>query len=447
VAQFADLQAFVAGFVLLGAEQGLVAAATDAYSQGQSGRLHGALRAIRRRLVPPMLVVLAGLSFAAPWLIPTATGQEQHILPGALMIATLAAQLLVRPWQSVINGAKDFKLLARIRIGETLASLAVVAPLVLLWQVDGALYSLAGINLAVLAVNAWHVRRLPPPPGTVTGDDGSSVGLLVRFGAATLVTGLLATGLAIVVRRRIIENLGLDTAGLYQVAYALTQQYLGLVLGAMSAYSFPAFRTVHANLPELRREVASTLRGALLVIVPVIALLVTLRLPFIHLLFSRDYLAADAMLQVQLAGDLFKVIAWALGMPILASGRIGLHVALEVLLGSTWLLGVEVWTRWLGPLGPPLGFAGNQVLMCLVYGAIGRRLFGLRFDGALWRLLVASVALLALALALARMPLSVALAGTLVGVGLWAWLCVTRDEARSGLQFVLNRVRRGRGAA
>ena len=33
------------------------------------------------------------------------------------------------------------------------------------------------------------------------------------------------------------------------------------------------------------------------------------------------------MLRVQLLGDLFKVVAWAIGLPILASGRVGTHLA------------------------------------------------------------------------------------------------------------------------
>lgn len=447
VAQFADFQMLISGFLLLGAEQGLLAVATDAYAHGRPALLQSVLALVRKRLMPLGILVLAGLALASPWLIPSVTGQPHYVLPGALMIVTLSAQLLVRPWQCVMNGAKAFPLLARARVLETVLSFAVLLPLALGWHLEGALYSLALTNVAALAANAWVYRQVPPPQdlGTPEPAGPTPLNTLFRFGSAALVTAMLGNGLGLLVRRRMIALLGLDVSGLYQVASSLTQQYLGLVLTAMAAYSFPAYRAVYLDPSRLRGEVNHTLRGALLVIVPIIAILLTLRMVFIRVLFSADYLPAEQMLRIQLMGDFFKVVAWSLGLTILASGRVRLHVLLELLLGSTWLLGVESLTRAWGPLGPPLAFSANQVLMCVVYYAIMHRTMGFRIEPGNWRLMALSLGMLALVNALTGQPLPVSLACTVGLLAMWVWLCVQRAELQGLLRYVTDRVRRRTG--
>lgn len=292
--------------------------------------------------------------------LPKVTGQPDYLLPGALAIGALAAQLLIRPWQAIINGAQNFRLLARARLAESLFGLAFLVPLALGWHLLGALYSLALLQIVSLLTTLWAWRQLAPPNVPDLADAlepiESASKTLLRFGAASLVGIAIGNGLSLALRRVIIAKLGLDSSGLYQVAYGLTQQYLTLVLGAMSAYSFPAFRAVHRDPVKLAQEVNQTLRGALLIIVPIIAILLVFRQQFIWLLFSKDYLPAGDMLRVQLIGDLFKVMAWALGLPILASGRAGLHISLELLLSCTWLLALFFGCDFLGAQGPSWAF-------------------------------------------------------------------------------------------
>jgi O-antigen/teichoic acid export membrane protein len=353
----------------------------------------------------------------------------------------------VRPWQCVLNGAKAFALMARARVWEMALAFAVMTPLVLVWHVEGALYSIALTNLVALFTNWWMFRKLAPvqeAPAATVGEV-APLRTLLRYGSAALATAMLGNGLGLLVRRRIITHLGLDTSGLYQVAFSLTQQYLGLVLSAMAVYSFPAYRAVRSEPARMREEVNHTVRGALLVIVPIIAVLLTLRTVFIRALFSADYLAAEQMLRIQLMGDFFKVVAWALGLTILASGRVRVHVLLEVLLGSTWLIGVETLTRTFGPLGPPLAFSLNQVLMCVVYYTIMHRSMQFRIERGNWRLMAVSLALLAAVNASTAWALPISVAFTLAGVGIWAWLCVKPSELRGLMRYVTERVRRRTG--
>ncbi len=449
IAQMADWQALLATYVLLGTEQGLVALSADAWAQGSYASIHRLLRLVRRKVAPMVAVVLLVLALASPWLMPALSGLNSTVWAGAAGTLSLLLQLWVRPRQSVLNGAKAFGLVARSRLIESLTAVAMVIPLVLAFGLPGALWSLAAVHVSSLIGTAWVWRQFALPaavdaPPASADADATDMRTLRQFAGALLISGGAASLLGLLLRRRIIDLLGLEQAGLYQVAYALTLQYLGLVLGAMSAYSFPSYRTASQQPGQLGVEVNQTLRSVLLLVTPIIIGLLTARELLIWLLFSREYVGAADLLQIQLVGDLFKVVAWATGLTVLASGRVRLHVLLDLGFYVTWMVLVEVLTRSLGRYGPPTAFLANQILMCAVYAWVNRRAFAItpqRDNIAL--LTVSALAVGAAAwLGLAALPLR--LAGSAVVMAGWALLSVRRSEASAARQWLQGRLARFR---
>lgn len=430
VAQFADFQNFISGFMLLGMEQGIVAVATDAYVRGDPTAPGRLIQQVWQRSSRWSLPALALLALASPWLVPAVTGQSGHVWIAAVALCTLAVQLWIRPRTSILNGAKAFKLLARSRIIEALLGLALVVPLAGLWRLEGALWSVAGTQVVALLATWWVWRRSVPP----TVADGGLVSdteirqSLHRFGFASLIGLVIANGLSLALRRVLISTIGLEQTGLYQVAYSLTQQYLGIVLIAMALYSFTTYRAVSHDPAALQREVEQTLRGALLVITPIICVLLVSREWLIRLIFSADYLPAAEMLRVQLVGDLFKVIAWAIGLPIVASGRLGVHVTLEFVFSSALVVGAAVWTRALGPVGAAWAFTANVALACIVYLFVLRPTLAIGLTREVLKpVLVALAAVVTVALLATKPPIlriSLFFATMLV----WSAVAVRRSE-------------------
>ncbi|MBI5607679.1 MAG: oligosaccharide flippase family protein [Deltaproteobacteria bacterium] len=444
LAQLADWQTLLATYVLLGSEQGLVALSADAWARHSREGIERLLRVVRTRIAPPVALALLVLALASPWLMPAVTGHDGTVLAGAGATLSLLLQLWVRPRQSILNGAKAFGLIARSKIIESLSAVAVVIPLVLAFGLPGAMWSLAVVHLSSLLATAWVWRQLPLPAVAAQPEHGNSQEgkTLRQFGGAILITGGAASLISLLLRRRIIEVLGLEQAGLWQVAHSLTLQYLGIVLGAMSAYSFPAYRAAAQRPGQLEIEVNQTLRSVLLVITPIIVGLLTLREILILVLFSRDFSGAADLMQIQLVGDLFKVVAWATGLTLLASGRVWQHVALDLFFGGTWVLGVEIASRQAGGLGPSIGFAVNQVLMCIGYLAVNRWVFGLRVRRSNLGLLAGSAILIVGTALLSHAPLAVRALGAALGLLVWAWLGVRREEVVALRAWLASRIGR-----
>lgn len=446
LAQMADWQGLLAAYVLLGTEQGLVALSAEAWAQGNRPAIDRLLRLIRTKVAPPVVLGLVALAAASPWLMPEVTGHPGTVVAGAVGTLAMLLQLWVRPRQSILNGAKAFGLVARSRIIESVTATAMVLPLVLAFGLSGALWSLAVVQVSAFVATAWVWRSfaLPPPQSELVaaGADADSEDwkTIRRFAGGLLISTGMASLLGLILRKRVIVLLGLDQAGMYQVAYALTMQYLGIVLGAMSAYSFPTYRVAAQQPGQLAIEVNQTFRSVLLLVTPVIVGVLTLRDFLIWALFSRDYLGSADLLQIQLVGDLFKVVAWAMGLTILAAGRIRLHVLLELILGLTWLASVEVASRWFGRIGPSVGFLVNQVLMCIVYAAVNYRVFGLTVWRANLGLLAASGALVIGVAVLPHGNVVWRIAAAVGGVSLWAAVSVRKAEYHSARNWLLGRI-------
>lgn len=449
VAQFSDTSQLISALLLLGTEQGMVAIATDVYARGDEAALARLQAMVRRRVGVPAVAALLLAALTTPWTVPAITGQPDHALPMSIALLALAAQLLVRPWRAILTGAKALGLIARLDITTAVLGLMFVIPLVLARQVEGAVWSLATTQLAMLGAALWIWRRRPPVANAEAQQltDAEMASHLAIYGAGTLVSMLIGRGLSMAMRREIIWLHGLEEAGLYQVAYSLTQQYLTIVLGAMSAYTFPTYRAIWRDPERLVREIRSTLRGALLVITPIIIGLLGVRTLLIRLLFSADYLPAQDLLQIQLVGDLFKIIAWCVGLPILASGRVRVHVLLDLLLSSTLLLGVWAWSQAFGRLGPPIAFATNFGLATVVYLVAIWRIFGVGLGRDEVRTIAACAALvLGTALATDDDWLRSMLVSA-VAIGLFAGLVVRRQEWKALRALVERKLRRGGGSA
>jgi len=350
LSQVTDLQGLVGSLLLFGTELGIVAVVTDAYTKRSPTLLESTLRLVRTRLVWPSALLVLAVAASAPWWCAQVLGFEGHTFPIMIALASVALSTAGRVWNSALTGARVFKLLARSQIAEALLSVSVVVPFILLWSLDGALYSLAAANGVYLATRWWAFRRTPPPESgpdnTLT--DQVTIRLLMAFGSATIFLGLLGQAGTLLLRRRLIAGAGIDDAGQFQAVFGITQQYATLVLGAMSSFAFPSYRAVSGDRAALCNLTNNVLRGVLLVTVPTLVGLLVCREWVIRVLYASSFSSAEWLLRIQLFGDFFKMAGWAIGGTILASGFLRWHVSIDVLF---WLVLLGVAEAALGSLG------------------------------------------------------------------------------------------------
>jgi enterobacterial common antigen flippase len=186
------------------------------------------------------------------------------------------------------------------------------------------------------------------------------------------------------VRARIIRASGMDVAGNFDAAWAISMNQATLVLGSLQAYFLPALAQA-AGDAERRRHVSSVLALAIAVSATVIASIAALRGFAIEVLYSAKFAGAADFLRWTLVGDYFIVTAWVLAMPMIALADMRAFLAADAV-AQIVFLGLSF---WLARIGAPaeaaaMAFVASYALELVGCYAYVRRRLEWRFGVLGW---------------------------------------------------------------
>jgi len=312
---------------------------------------------------------------------------------------------------SLISGSQLAQLQGLRRIDD-IAKTAVVAGvlttvggIIAVWMLGS-----GGLVLFVLAqpvfmvlVAARYLARLPR--AAISMDFAalwrqwrSMAGLGITF----MFAGLLAIGGLLVARSLIVDRLGLDAAGHFQAAWAISMQCLGFVLGAMGVDYFPRLSGIISDRMASSALVNDQAQIGLALAGPILLIVLGLAPWLVPLLYSDAFGPAVDMLQWMCLGNLLKLAAWPIGFIMIAREDRLIFATLQVLwltafLGLLWVLlpalGVEA--------AGPAFLAAYAIVLSAQYFAV-RRLHGFRWQRASLRLFSIHLGLAAVLLALTQ---------------------------------------------
>ena len=226
---------------------------------------------------------------------------------------------------------------------------------------------------------------------------------LLGLGLAFMWSGLLTAGVDMFTRTLISRQLGVDAAGLYQAAWALSGMFAGFVLQAMGTDFYPRLTALIHNRDAAIRAVNEQTEIGILLALP--GLLATLALAkwVVWALYSAAFAPAAGVLAWMVLGVLGRVLSWPLSFIQLAMGAGRLYIVTE-----TIFLAIQVaLVAWLVPrygvVGAAYAFAGCYALYTAGMAWVGYRLIGFRWSPAVVRMMAISGVLVLLALAANRL--------------------------------------------
>ncbi len=151
-----------------------------------------------------------------------------------------------------------------------------------------------------------------------------------------LITGFIGAGVPLAVRALVAHQFGLHGAGIFDVAWTLSMAYVTLILTSFSTYYLPTLsQTVDpgARVDLIRR----VLRLAMLLMVPLVVTVITLKPLVVKLLYSGEFLPALQIMRWMLIGDYFKVVSWVFSFTMIAYADMKTFFWTEVLWGGLTL--------------------------------------------------------------------------------------------------------------
>lgn len=345
----------------MGIETSGVRQVADANGKGDTIRIGLTVITLRRVMI---VLGAAGavclLIFRAP-ISQLTFGDTTHT--GALAILSLSIWLTAvsSGQMALIQGMRRIHDLANIKILGAISGLLVSVPLVWCFREQGIAPSMVAVAAALTLVS-WRIsRNVPIDQVKITWKETwIESNALLGLGLAFMVSGVLATGAAYIIRSFIVHRLGLDAAGHYQAAFALSGIYVGTITSAMAADFFPRLTAASQDNETCNRIVNEQSEIALLLAGPGIIATIALAPWVLSVLYSVEFLPAVEVLRWQILGDLGRIVSWPMGFIILAKGRGKLFIATET---STNLLHVVL---VLG-LTKKFGLGGTGIAFFVLY--------------------------------------------------------------------------------
>jgi PST family polysaccharide transporter len=344
VAQFSNFVSLFQSMLGQGLVTGMVRLSSEHGADVQRRRVLFST-ALRMGAVMVLLlsVVLAITSpFIAEWLL---TDRRYAYLIAVSGIA-VAAGILNDIFLGAFGVTKEIGLIARSSIASTVLGLLVFAPFSFLWGIQGGLWGTFAailITAVTAAVSIKYFSAHIRPSDFAGAFDKVECRRILAFYPMLIVNGVLPPLSLILVRDSLTANLGLDSAGLWQATWRISEVYQAMITSSITLY-FMQSMGERANKPlELRRQILRTLLLATSATMGFALGIFILREQVVHLIFSQAFTEVSSLLPMQLFGDVLKMAAWILGMSLVAMVRSTWFITNVILASALLVVLTKLW--------------------------------------------------------------------------------------------------------
>jgi O-antigen/teichoic acid export membrane protein len=236
-------------------------------------------------------------------------------------------------------------------------------------------FVLAGPAITVF-LNYLYCNRLPKlkTQFVKTKDLLTESKNLLTLGVPFMCAGAVGGGAQLWVRSEVNNHLGAEALGLFQSAWIISMNYVGLVLGAMATDYYPRLVKIINDHEEVNRLSNEQTYIVLLLSAPIFVAVIGLAPWLIEFLFSPQFVPAAQILRLQVIGDVFKVVTWPLGYIILARGDGKIFFFVEALVYSEICFFVSLLMDTCGLTSTGFGLLiAHAINLITVYIVVSRR--------------------------------------------------------------------------
>ena len=312
------------------------------------------------------------LALALFWPVGAATfDANRYAVEMAIAALAVPCMVAASAWSAVLQASGKIASLAKVQIAGAMAGLLIGLPAIWLWGTIGIALSIF-FAAAVPAGVLWYSAR---SVGECRRAEQADLSQLMKLGGALMLVGWMGQLSAYLIRLVIVRQEGLDAAGYYQAAFAISGSLPGFVFAAMGADFFPRVAAAKEEA-EARSITEKQILAGLLLGVPLIVAMLTLGKLSIRILYADTFDAAIPLLAWMTWGVFARLVAWPLGFWMMARRSPRAFIFVE---GAACLLSVALPVMLMGRMGlvgTAVGFFWSAIiyavlLVCLLYRGTG----------------------------------------------------------------------------
>lgn len=314
--------------------------------------------------IPTSLLVTLASPWLASWLLKDVSYAWVFVLGALSTLAVILNSVLL----GALSARGDITRVVLSNIAATILGVACFAPASMYWGVTGGLYASAGLYLGSLSVTLLLVRRSPliSVRDLVGPFDRIEGRRIAGFYPMLIVHAIAAPLSLILIRENVASTLSLESAGLWQACWRLSDTYLMIVMSSVTT-QFMVRLGESVKIPALlRAEMLKTLGLAAGATALLAAVIFMLREWIVRLLFSSAFLPVVDLIPVQLVGDLFRITAHVLGFVLVAVLRSRWYISIQILVPLAFVGIARLLATDMGVHGVTAAYAVSSLFHCII---------------------------------------------------------------------------------
>lgn len=294
------------------------------------------------------------------------TGSPRHSIAIACLGSIVLLGAINHGQLALLQGLRRISDLARANVLGALVGSFVVVPIYFTLGPTGIVPAMIAAAVASLGGSYWFTRRIAVAPLTVDWHETwRGFRRLVGLGVAFMWSAVLLAALDIFTRSLITRRMGIEAAGIYQSAWALSGLFAYFVLAAMGYDFYPRLTaTIHDHEKAARAVNEQTEIGILLALPGLLAVLAFAPLA-IKILYTQQFLAAADLMPWFALGVFGRVVSWPLSFVQVAAGASRWFAATMTGLFGTQALLTLWWVEGNGIIGAAYAFVASYALFLI----------------------------------------------------------------------------------
>lgn len=270
-----------------------------------------------------------------------AFGDNSHVIQFSLLSICIFFTILAAGQAVVLQGLRRISYMVKSSIIWNICGLIVSIPLYYFFRLDGIIPVFILVSLAMFLSAYYYRRKIDIRHVNVSFVQLKEKGISVfRVGFFVVLASILTALSFFFVRAFLSRYDSLESVGLFQAAWTITNIYLMLILKSMGSDFYPRLCSIITENKKANGLINEQTYIVLIVAVPLIVLLLLCSNILLSLLYSSDFEGASIILNWQVLGTFFKVLSWPLGFILLAKGKGLIYFVSETLFLLIYLVGM-----------------------------------------------------------------------------------------------------------
>ena len=327
-----------------------------------------------------MLITLLFSSFLSELIF----GNKDYTIAFIWMSITLLFNQLTSGNLVVLQGMQRLQSLAKANLLGSLVGLCIVLPLYYFLGIDGIVPGIISASLLSMLFSWLFFRRVGVSPVPVSSQTVLREGKnMLHAGLLISLSGILTLLSSYIVRIYITQANGLETAGLFDAGFVITNIYFGLIFNAMSTDYYPRLSANNQDNALCNRLINEQSEIAVLLLTPVLIAFLVFINWIIVLLYSRQFVPISGMLYWIAIGLFFKVISWSISFVFLAKSAAKTFFHNELIVNSYILLFYLIGYKYGGLTGIGFSFFISYFLYSIQVFFVARKKYSFSFNPSL----------------------------------------------------------------